>query len=408
MNREKILEMIRPFVKSNCLSYEEFEKIFCGLSQKEKYLIADFLNDDLNILLVDEEDFATTRENFQFVDYVLSAVKPYIENHQLTYEEFDEIFSKIDKRKQYAAADILAESDISLVDEKILPAKIESLQGNFPPQPEDIIPRKENQIKASNSVLVRLAQNGDRQALRDLLVKNRGLVLEYAAKYSKIYKHSLSAEDLEQAGRIGMLTAIEKFNLSYGTQFSTYAVWWIKQAILRTIYDEGFTIRLPVHMFEKINKAVTLDDKFCLQEENFSVRVGLIAKEMGISNEEVRELFLMRNNYLNIASLDVPIGEESDTELVDFIEDYVTPSPYDVVSKKIFNETIEKILNTLTEREKQVIILRFGIYDGNERTLEEIGNIFHLTRERIRQIESKALKKLRKPPVRKKLKEWLF
>ena len=409
MNREKILEMISPYAKNNRLSYEEFDKIFCGLSQKEKYLIADFLNDDLNISLVDEEDFATTRKNFQFVDYVLSAVRPYIENQQLTYEEFDEIFSKIDKRKQYAAADILAESDISLVDEKILPAKVETqLQDNFPPQPEDIIPRKENQIKASNSVLVRLAQNGDRQALRDLFVKNRRLVLKYVAKYSKIYRHSLSVEDLEQVGMIGMMKAVEKFNLSHGTQFSTYAVWWIKQVILRTIYDEGFTIRLPVHVFEKINKAVALDNKFCCNEEKFSVRVELVAKEMKISSEEVRELFFLRDVYENLNSLDAPVNDDSDSARKDFIEDYVAPSPYDVISRKIFNETIDEVLNTLTKREKQVIILRFGIYDGKELTLEEIGKIFHLTRERIRQIETKALKKLRKPSVIEKLKEWLY
>ena len=415
MNREKILEMIHPFVKDNRLSYEDFDKIFYGLSQKEKYSISEFLRDKLKILLIDEEDFATTRENFQFVDYVLAAVQPYIENQQLTYDEFDEIFSNLDKRKQYAATDILAESAISLVDEKIFPEEAEStrqveskLQDNFPPQPEDIIPRKENEIKAFDSVLVRLAQKGDRQALRDLFVKNRRLILKYATKYSQCYKHSLSVEDLEQAGRIGMLKAVEKFNLSRGTQFSTYAVWWIRQAILRTIYDEGFIIRLPVHIFEKINKAVTLDNKFCFGEENFSVRVELVAKEMGISTEEIHDLFFLRDAYVNLTSLDAPVNEESDSARKDFIADNAASSPFELVSEKMLKETIYKILNTLTEREKQVIILRFGFYDGKERTLEEIGKIFHLTRERIRQIEAKALKKLRHPSVIKNLKEWLI
>ncbi len=416
MNREKISEMIHPFVKDNRLSYEDFDKIFYGLSQKEQYSISEFLSNNLNIVLIDDEDFSTTQENFsttqenfQFVDYVLAAVQPYIENQQLTYDEFDEIFSNLDRRKQYAATDILAESAISLVDEKISPAQVEyKLQDNFPPQPEAVIPRKENEIKASNSVLVRLAQKGDRQALRDLFVKNRRLILKYAQRYSKIYKHSLSDEDLEQAGRIGMLKAVEKFNLSRGTQFTTYAVYWIKQAILRTIYDAGFTVRLPVHVFEKINKAATLNNKFCFQEENFSVRVELVAKKMGISTEEVHELFFMRDAYANLTSLDAPVNEESDSARKDFIADDVSHSPFELVSQKILKETISIQLNNLSEREKQILILRFGIYDGQTRTLDEIGKKFNLTRERIRQIETKALQKLRHPSVTKELKEWLY
>ncbi len=409
MNREKILEMIRPYVKENRLTYENFDEIFCMLSQKEKYSVVDFLNEELKIFLADEEDFETTKENFQLVDYVLAAVKSYVEHQQLTYDEFDEIFSKLDKRKQYEIIEVLYSSNVLLVDEKIFPEQTElQHQKNFPPQPQNIIPRKSHEIKTSNSVLVRLAQNGDMQALRDLLVKNRLLVLKYAKRYEKIFKHSLSIEDMEQAGMVGMLKAVERFDLSRSTQFTTYAVWWINQSILRTIYNAGFSIRLPVHMFEKISKARRLDSELYFQGKNdSSERVELISKKMGISVDEVHELFLLSRTYISLTSLDAPIDEEGDSALRDVLEDFNSPTPFDVVEKKILGEIIANAMSTLNGREKQVLLFRFGFYDGKEYTLEDIGRIFGLTRERIRQIEKKALGKLRHPSHSKKLKEFI-
>ena len=409
MNREKIFEMIKPCLVDNQLTWDEFDEIFYMLSEKEKYLIADFLIDELKIFLVDEKE-TSTQEDFQFVDYVLGAVAPHLENLQLTWDEFDEIFSHLERRDQYKVTSILAASNIELVDEKIFvrtPAQIDSsTEKNFPTQPENIVPRKDYEIDATNTVLVRLAQNGDRQALHDLFVKNRRLVLKYASRYDRIFKHNFTLEDLEQVGTLGMLKAVERFDFRKGTQFSTYAVWWIKQAIARAIYDTGFTIRLPVHMFETINKVNKLDNEFSLYEENFSARIELIAQEMNISTDDVRELFLLRDTYLNMTSLDVPVGEESDSELKDFIEDSNAPSPYEMLEEKILTESIANALDTLTVREKQVLMLRFGFYDGREHTLEEIGRNWGLTRERIRQIEAKALNKLRHPSRSKKLKDF--
>ena len=410
MNGKKILEMIRPFVKNGQLTYENFDEIFKFLSQKEKYLVADFLNDNLKIILVDEEEnFSATQEDFKFVDYVLAAVQPYVENQQLTYDEFDKIFSHLEKRVQYKATDILAASSIELVDKKILPAQVElQTEKIFSTQPKNIVLHKDYEITASNAILVKLAQNGDMQALQDLIVKNRGLILKYANRYDKIYNHNLDIEDLEQEGTLGMMKAVEDFDLSKGTQFSTYAVYWIKQYIYSAVCDSGFTIRLPTHIFESLNKINTLDRKFSLQEENFSARIELIANAWGISCERVRELISMRNNYFNVASLDVPAGEESDTELVDFIPDSSTPTPFEMLEKEMLKETLVKVLDTLTDSEKQVLMLRFGLKDGKARTLGEVSKNFKVTRERIRQIEAKALRKLRHPSRSKKLKDFLY
>lgn len=408
MNKEKILEMIQPFIKNETLTYKDFNEIFKFLSQNEKDLIEDFLSDELKIILIDEENFQSAQEDFNFVDYVLETVKPYLENKQLTYDEFDEIFSHLERKDQYKVTDILDASDISLVDEKILYAQIAPpTENNFPPQPENIIPHKDYEIKASNAILLRLAQNGNRQALHDLIVKNRRLVLKYAGIYDKIYNHNLNIADLEQEGMLGILKAVENFDFSHETQFSTYAVYWIKQSILRAISDKGFTIHIPVHIFEDIIRLMKLDNKFSTQEEKFSARVKLIAEEMGISIDKASELFFLRDNYLNISSLDVPIGEENDSELKDFIENVSTPSPLEMLEEKILQETIYDLLDTLKERERQVLMLRFGLIDGKEHTLEEIGKKFGLTRERIRQIETKALKKLRHPSRSKKLKDFL-
>ncbi len=405
MNKEKILKMITPCLVDNQLTWDELDAIFYMLSEKEKYLIADFLIDELKIFLVEEKE-TSTQEDFKFVDYVLAAVTPYLENMQLTYDEFDEIFSHLERRDQYKVTAILAASDIELVDEKVT-AQIElPTEKNSPSQPENIIPHKDYEIDATNTVLVRLAQNGDRQALHDLLVKNRRLVLKYATRYDRIFKHNFTLEDLEQVGTLGMLKAVERFDFSKETQFSTYAVLWIKQAIARAIYDTGFTIRLPVHLFESITKVNKLDNQFSFHEENFSARLELIAQEMKTSTDDIRELFLLRDTYLNIVSLDVPVGEEADSELKDFVEDRNAPSPYDVLEEKILTESIANALDTLTVREKQVLMLRFGFYDGREHTLEEIGRNYGLTRERIRQIEAKALNKLRHPSRSKKLKDF--
>lgn len=217
----------------------------------------------------------------------------------------------------------------------------------------------------------------------------------------------MTLEDLAQEGFIGMLTAAEKFDLSKDTAFSTYATWWIMQAVGRAIIDTGFTVRLPVHLVESIQKATRLDIKFQLQDIELRKRLELIADEMETTSEEIRRLFKLREIYRQIVSLDMPVGEESDTPLADFIPDEDAPTPEDAAMFILLKEQLDETLSTLKTREKEVLNLRYGLEDGRERTLEEVGKIFGVTRERIRQIEAKALRKLRHPAHSKKLREFL-
>lgn len=278
----------------------------------------------------------------------------------------------------------------------------------FSDEVEPLINRKSNEIKVPNKLLIKLIKSGDEQARQDLCVKNRGLVEKFAAKYEKFFSSQLTFEDLVQEGTIGMLKAAEKFDFAYETEFSTYATSWIIQAITRAIADTGLTVRLPVHVVEKILKASRHEKIFLIQGFDLRRRIELIAQEMQTTPEEVSNLFALRAAYMNIVSLDKPVDEEDgDSLLINFIEDSNTPSPSEVASFMILKEQLEDVLNTLTPREKDVLKLRYGLDDSRERTLEEVGKIFNVTRERIRQIEAKALRKLRHPARSKKLKDFL-
>lgn len=365
MNNEIILSMIQPYTRDGTITYSEFEKIFSFLSLREKYDVVEILTQQDIILIDDQMDEDIVGLDFEDLDDI---------------EEDDGIEILYDESLFKDKGDVDSNHEYLL------------------------IPRT---VKQSNEILCSLIQQGNRQAMQDICIKNKRLVDKYVIAYEKHYGNRLDFEDLEQVGFLGLLIAAQRFNLKQGTQFSTYAVFWIKQSISREIINHGYAIRIPVHMMEKIAKVATLDNRLFGLGIPFNERIVQIGEELDFTTAKVLECLALRKNYLSYSSLDLPVGIDGESELGDFVSDEEAESVEKVAMRAELRNEIGQVLRDLKAREREIIILRFGLVDGHPRTLEEVGEIFGVTRERIRQIEAKALRKMRNPVRSSRLRPFL-
>lgn len=347
----------------------------------------------------------------------------------LTYSEIEDAFEKIDITPEQIEKiyEVLEKLGIDVVAENMM-IDDEDFDDVPLPEPDDIVETEETEIDLSipegvsiddpvrmylkeigkvplltseeEIELAKRMEQGDELAKKRLAEANLRLVVSIAKRY---VGRGMLFLDLIQEGNLGLIKAVEKFDFRKGFKFSTYATWWIRQAITRAIADQARTIRIPVHMVETINKLIRVSRQL-LQELGRDPTPEEIAKEMGLSEEKVRDIMKISQEPV---SLETPIGEEEDSHLGDFIPDDEAPAPAESAAFTLLKEQLIDVLDTLTPREEKVLRLRFGLDDGRARTLEEVGREFNVTRERIRQIEAKALRKLRHPSRSKKLRDFL-
>ena len=304
-------------------------------------------------------------------------------NPDISEGEADKFRSEVEKYSDAEAMERMLESEGLQIDDPVRMYLKEI--GRVP-----LLGPEDEKEKAEKMNDPSVPEDERRRAKDELVTANLRLVVSIAKKY---VGKGMFFLDLIQEGNLGLMKAVDKFDYSKGYKFSTYATWWIRQAINRAIADQARTIRIPVHMVETIHK-LSRQQRQLLQELGREATIDELANKMGITPEKVRETLKIAQEPV---SLETPIGEEEDSHLGDFIPDDETPAPADAASANILRQVLEKQLNTLTPREEHVIKLRFGLYDGRCRTLEEVGKEFDITRERIRQIEAKALRKLRHP-----------
>ena len=324
-------------------------------------------------------------------------------NDALDIEQMEAVFDRFENADIDVVEDVdmneIASEDISEIDPKLAAAEGIAIDDPVRMYLKEIgrVPLLSGEEE--QDIAQRMA-DGDEEAKKQLAEANLRLVVSVAKRY---VGRGMQFLDLIQEGNLGLIKAVDKFDYRKGFKFSTYATWWIRQAITRAIADQARTIRIPVHMVETINKLVRVNRQL-LQELGREPRNDEIAKAMGISEEKVREIIKIAQEPV---SLETPIGEEEDSHLGDFIPDDDAPAPDNMATYAMLKKQLNEVLSTLTPREEKVLRLRFGLDDGKTRTLEDVGKEFNVTRERIRQIEAKALRKLRHPSRSKRLKDYL-
>ena len=382
--KNSLANFIKQAREQKVVSYEEINSVLSiGFStEKIDQLIKKLTDDGVQIVdtIKEKEDLLKVPESMEDIE------KMELTDFEDSHDEFVESGiddSEVDKLLQ---TDLLKMAESMDVDEPIKMYLREI--GQIP------LLSYEEEIDYAQRVL-----NGEEEAKQKLIESNLRLVVSIAKKHTN---RGLKMLDLIQEGNMGLMKAVEKFEYEKGFKFSTYATWWIRQAITRAIADQGRTIRIPVHMIETINK-IKKESRIILQETGKEPTAEELAEKLELPVEKVKSILEMNQDPI---SLETPVGSEEDSELGDFVEDDKFANPYDATTRVLLKEQLDDVLKTLNEREEMVLRYRYGLDDGSQKTLEEVGKIFNVTRERIRQIEVKALRKLRHPSRRKKLEDY--
>lgn len=386
IKNEKVLELLRTAIQKKIITYEEINRELKDELPIDKieYLIEGMIDQGINI--VKEKDLQKAEEIEETSEEILSK-KNSFEDDDIDDINDDELESVEEVSKE------------ELLEEELL-----TISGDMGvDEPIKMYLREIGQIPLLNHKeefnYAKRAYEGDEFASQQLIEANLRLVVSIAKKHTN---RGLKLLDLIQEGNIGLMKAVEKFEYTKGYKFSTYATWWIRQAITRAIADQGRTIRIPVHMIETINK-IKKEARIYLQKTGRDATPEILADRLGMEVEKVKAILEMNQDPI---SLETPVGSEEDSELGDFVEDNKMLNPYELTNRVLLREQLDEVLDTLNNREKQVLRYRYGLDDGAPKTLEEVGKIFKVTRERIRQIEVKALRKLRHPSRRKKLEDF--
>ncbi|MBZ4683173.1 MAG: polymerase, sigma 70 subunit, RpoD subfamily [Fusobacteriales bacterium] len=389
IKNEKVLALVKKAMEKGKISYEEInkdlpdnfpaEQVEILIEGMEKQGIKIVSNKEIEEESKDEKSLKEETSKEESVDEKIVEITDE-DDEDFNFEEELEELEKLENDA------ISLGSGIDMVDEPIKMYLREI--GQIP------LLTHEEEIR-----LAKGAAEGDEYCKQQLIEANLRLVVSIAKKHTN---RGLKLLDLIQEGNMGLMKAVEKFEYQKGYKFSTYATWWIRQAITRAIADQGRTIRIPVHMIETINK-IKKESRIYLQETGKEATPEVLAKRLNMEVEKVKQILEMNQDPI---SLETPVGSEEDSELGDFVEDNKILSPYEEANRNLLKDQLSEVLRTLSDREEKVLRFRYGLDDGCPRTLEEVGKIFKVTRERIRQIEVKALRKLRHPSRRKKLEDF--
>ncbi|MDP0488105.1 MAG: RNA polymerase sigma factor RpoD [Fusobacterium sp. JB021] len=406
VKNEKVLILLRKAMKDNLVTYEEINRELKEELSLEniKRLIEGMI--DQGIEIIKEEDLKTKERLKKAIkkekkDKKEKSLKAEKSSRKSTTDmkEFEDAEFKDLSANELEDMEEYAKEDAASYEAYI--ASLSTAMGVD--EPIKMYLREIGQIPllthAEEIDYAKRAYEGDDYAVKQLVEANLRLVVSIAKKHTN---RGLKLLDLIQEGNIGLMKAVEKFEYTKGYKFSTYATWWIRQAITRAIADQGRTIRIPVHMIETINK-IKKEARIYLQETGRDATAEVLANRLGMEVEKVKAIQEMNQDPI---SLETPVGSEEDSELGDFVEDNKMLTPYEETNRVLLREQLDEVLDSLNSREKQVLRYRYGLDDGAPKTLEEVGKIFKVTRERIRQIEVKALRKLRHPSRRKKLEDF--